>query len=155
MRRMREPQRSSEQDLTELCRKYGLPPMEYSRKLRPGDGTFDRKTGKIQLSESLRSASEVEVLRVAFHEAGHYHTCSFLREVLPLRLAGGFVMLLALCLAFASVRAWVPAYIPFFGLVAAVLVFEGGRRRGEQEADRWARAHWPDDLSARGLTPYL
>ena len=138
-------------DLRQLSERYGLPPMEYIRKHRPGDGTYDRMTGKIHLSESLRFAGEAEVLRVAFHEAGHHHTRSFLREVLPLRLAGVFAVALGLCLAFASMRSWVPAYIPFFGLVVSVLVFEDGRMRSEQAANQWAREHWPDDLSARGL----
>ena len=137
-------------DLAKLCEQYGLPFMEYSKQLKPGDGTYDRKTGKIQIAESLQSASEVEVLRVAFHEAGHYHTCSFIRERLPLRLAAGFAVLLALFIAIPEVRAWIPSYLPLFGLFFAVLVFEGGRRRGEQAANQWALEHWPDDLSARG-----
>ena len=139
-----------EHDLTKLCKKYGLPSMEYSKKLRHGDGTFDRQTGKIQMSESLRYASEAEILRVALHEAGHFNTCSFVGEVLPFYAAIGFFLFLAVCLVMPEVRAFVPSGIPFFGAVLMVLVFETGRQRGERAANRWAKQHWPDDLSVRG-----
>ena len=139
-----------EHDLTKLCKKYGLPSMEYSTKLRHGDGTFDRQTGKFQLSESLRHANEAEILRVALHEAGHFHTCSFFREVLPLRAAIGFFVFLVVCLSAPQVRSIIPSGIPFFLAVLMVLVFETGRQRGERAANRWAKQHWPDDLSVRG-----
>lgn len=138
-------------DLRQLSERYGLPPMKYSQKLRPGSGAYDRKTGEIQLSESLRFVGEAELLRVAFHEAGHHQTRSFLREVLPLRLAVVFAVVLGLCLAFASVRFWFQTAIPFFGLVASAIIFENGRQRSEQEASRWARDHWPDELLAQGF----
>ena len=139
-----------ENNLTGLCKKYGLPPMGYSNRLNKGDGTFDRGTGKIQLSESLRFVSEAELLRVALHEAGHYHTCSFVRDILPFRAAIGFFALLVFCVALPGVRTFLPSYIPLFGLVLALLIFDEGRMRSERNADQWAKAHWPHDMTARG-----
>lgn len=139
-----------ENDLTKISEKYGLPPMEFCKKLRPSDGVFDRMTRKIYLSESLRYASEAEILRVALHEAGHFNTCSFVREILPLRAAIGCFALLAVYLAILEVQAFIPKSITFFLAVLMILIFEIGRQRGEREANQWAKQHWPDALSARG-----
>jgi Zn-dependent protease with chaperone function len=125
--------------------------MEYSRKLKPGDGACDRITGKILLSESLRHASEAEVLRVAFHEAGHYYARSFRRDVLPLYLAAFFAVLLAACVSFSQVRGVIHDWLPFFGLFGSILAFETGRRHWENAANAWALEHWPKDLSDRDL----
>lgn len=138
-------------DLNTLCQKYDLPPMEFSRKLKPGDGAYDRLTGKIQISQSLLYATEPELLRVAFHEAGHHHTRSFRRDVLPLYCAAGFAALLVLCVAFSQVRDLIPGWVPIFGLFGSIMVFETGRRHWENAANRWAREHWPKALSDQGL----
>lgn len=139
-----------ENDLAKLCGKYELPPMKYSKKLKPGDGTIDRTTGEIHLSESLRFTREEELLRVAFHEAGHYHTRSFQRDVLPLYIAAVFAVLLGFCLIFPQLRDFAPSYVPFFGLLGSILTFETARKHWEIAANQWAKAHWPHDLSTRG-----
>lgn len=138
-------------DLKTLCQKYDLPPMEYSRKLKPGDGAYDRLTGKIQISQSLLYATEPELLRVALHEAGHAHSRSFWRDVLPLYLAAFFAALLVLCVSFLRVRSVIPSGVPLFGFCGSVLAFETGLRHWENAANRWAREHWPKALSDQGL----
>lgn len=139
-----------ELDLAGISKKYGLPSVSYSTKLKPGDGTFDRTTGKILISESLRFASEPEVLRVAFRADGHFHTRSYAREKLPVHAAMGCFALLVLCIAVSDVRALIPSYVPFFGLALLIFTADNGRRLGEQAADRWAMQHWPDAFLKQG-----
>ncbi|MCE5360366.1 MAG: hypothetical protein JJ714_05145 [Acidithiobacillus sp.] len=137
-------------DVLSILAKYDLPPVKLSRMVKPGDGHCDRLTGRIVLSESLKYEDEPEILRVAFHEAGHYYTRSFRRDVLLLYVVIGFVILLALCLAFSQVRDCIPTGVPFFGLIISAMVFETARKHWENAANRWAREHWPRALAERG-----
>ena len=101
-----------------------------------------------------RNGGEVEILRVAFHEAGHYRTRSFRLDVLPLYCAAGFAALLVLCVAFSQARDLIPDWVPLFGLSGSALAFETGRMRWENAANRWAREHWPDELVGNGILYY-
>ncbi|MBU2763392.1 hypothetical protein [Acidithiobacillus caldus] len=143
-------------DLNFISQKYGLPPMEYSRKLNPGESTCNRITGRILISESFRRTDEADLLRAAFHQAGRYHTRSFEHDIaLPLSSIGLSVSLVIVYL-FPQVRALIPApllpisWVGWFVSSIAVLVIRPAQ--WERAANQWAVEHWPAHLRKKGVS---
>ena len=145
-------------DLGLISRKYGLPPMEYSRKLKPGKISCNRMTGRLLMSESFRSIGEAERLRAAFQLAGYYHTRSFERDVAPVISVIVSSATLVIVSVFPQSRALIPTPLLVFAwvawLVSSFLVLVIRPAQWKREANRWAKEHWPARLRKKGV-PYF
>ncbi len=143
-------------DLGFISQKYGLPPMEYSRKLNPGESTCNRITGKILISESFRRADEADLLRAAFHQAGRYHTRSFGLDVSPSLSSIGLSVVLVIVSLFPQVQALIPtpmlllAWVGWFASSIFALAIRPAQ--WERAANQWATEHWPAHLRKRGVS---
>lgn len=143
------------QNLAKLSRRYGLPPMEYDQNLQTGDGIVDWKTGKIHLSESLRFASEAEVLRVALYAVGYARTEYRFRHVAMAVLFAGALLgpldfyLLVFTHFSDTAISQVMLPVVLAGIVVSYRYIYP--KKLERDAHRWAREHWPSRLSAQGI----
>ncbi len=143
-------------DLNFISQKYGLPPMEDSRKLNPGESTCNRITGRILISESFRHADEADLLRAAFHQAGRYHTRSFDLDIATPLSSIGLTVCLVIVSLFPQVRALIPAPLLLIswagGFASSIFVLVIRPAQWERAANQWAVEHWPVHLRKKGVS---
>lgn len=144
------------EDLGFISNKYGLPPMEYSRKLEPGTIYCDRITGRLLISESFRNAEEAERLRAAFQLAACYHTRSFELDVVLVLSSLALSVSLPIVSLFPQVLARIPAPLLIFFCVvwfaSSVFGLVILPAQWERAANQWAEEQWPERLRKKGVS---
>lgn len=142
----------NEYDIDQLCKQYALPAMQWTKLPPPKQGTTRLFSRRIYLSTMLQTSSREQLLRVMFHEAGHFYTRSFVRDILPFLVLCLLFLWVGLAIGFVSVREAIPTGVPLLMFVFVLLFwFHPSRKKWEQIADRWAEVHWPKDLMDKGV----